>query len=394
MNDRHRFRVVCCGRRFGKSTLAILEMIGKAASKDDCRVAYLANTYQQARDIAWQELKKLAGPIILDANESRLEIKVKNKFGGSSVLVLRGWEAVETLRGQKFDMVVIDEIAMMRNFWEHWQEVIRPTLADTKGEVLFLSTPKGFNHFYDLFNLQEKDSDFKSFHFSTYDNPFIDKAEIDQARKHMTEDRFSQEFMADFRKSEGLVYKEFSRKSHIFTSERPLAVLDTLIGIDWGYTNPTAVLRVVRDADNNYWVMEEWYKRGKTTEEVIPFVFTLKGNYVYPDPAEPDRNEMLRRAGLNVQEVNKDVEAGIDSVRELFKNNKIKIHSSCVNLINELETYSYRIKKTDQNDPEEPIKENDHALDALRYVIHMQSFRFLGTVAHRKEISFEGNFTY
>ncbi len=110
--------------------------------------------------------------------------------------MLRGWEAIETLRGQSVDFIVLDEVAMYRNFWRTWQEVIRPTLTDRKGRAMFISTPKGFNHFYDLYNLQEEDSDFKSFQFTTYDNPHIPVEEIDKAKQELTEDRFYQEYMA------------------------------------------------------------------------------------------------------------------------------------------------------------------------------------------------------
>lgn len=368
VNDTHRFRVVNCGRRFGKTTLAILEMVGKAASRNDCRVAYLANTYQQARDIAWRELKKLCQPITRNVNEARLEIEITSKQGGSSFIWLRGWESVETLRGQRFDFLVIDEVAMMRNFWENWQEVIRPTLTDTKGEVLFLSTPKGYNHFFDLYQLEHDDNDFKSFHFITRDNPYIDIEEINKAERELPEDRFSQEYLADFRKSQGLVYKEFNRNKHLFDI-KPNSINQIVLGIDFGYTNPTAVLEIVRDYDNVYWVVSEWYKTGKTNIEIVEYAKSIKHYAVYADPAEPDRIEEMRRHGLNTREVSKEIISGIDKVHQLFKENRLKIHRACSNLINELETYSYPDKKSDKNDQELPVKENDHALDALRYAI-------------------------
>jgi phage terminase large subunit-like protein len=154
--DTHRFRVLCCGRRWGKTTLAVEEIKGVALSKD-ARIAYIAPTFQQARDIAWQMLIKELKPITKKVNESRLELEVVNLKGGTSSIALRGWEAIETLRGQFFDFIVIDEVASMRNFNVYWHEVVRPTLTDTKGQVMFISTPKGFNHFYDLFNTKERE---------------------------------------------------------------------------------------------------------------------------------------------------------------------------------------------------------------------------------------------
>lgn len=372
--DKHRFRVVCAGRRLGKTTLAVFDMLCKAIAENDRRVYYVSPTFQQSRDIAWQELKRAAQNTIVNVNETRLELEVRTQRGGTSSIWLRGWEAVETLRGQHADLIVVDEVASMRNFWTGWHEVLRPMLADTKGEVLFISTPKGFNHFYDLFNKEKEDKDFKSFRFTTYDNPFIPVEEIEKAKSELPADQFAQEFLADFRKRTGLVYPEFDRQTMVFTTGTgPKTRTLKLAGIDWGYTNPCAVLEIVRDADNHFWVLSEWYKPGQTTDQIIEWARSLRAEHYYPDPAEPDRVDALQRAGCPVRDVSKDVIAGIDSVRMLFRQRRLHIHSSCVNLINELETYSYKEKRPNSNEPEEPIKENDHALDALRYVIHMQS---------------------
>ena len=372
-SDTHRFRVCANGRRWGKTTLSVYEMVGKAVRKPDQRIAYIAPNYQQARDIAWAMLRKIVKPVTLNVNESRLEITVKTKGKGESLIVLRGWESIETLRGQRYDFIVIDEIAMMRNFDIGWQEVIRPTLTDTKGEVLFISTPKGYNHFFDLYNLEKEDPNFKSFHFTSYNNPFVPSEEIDEAKAQMTEDRFAQEYLAEFKKMEGLVYKEFHREQHLFddkTPNVPSEWKETIVGVDWGYTNPAAVINIKVDKDDNYWIFDEWYKTKQTTEQIIEVVKNHKPNKVYPDPAEPDRLAELEKANLNVREVSKDIVAGIDRVRELFKQNRIKIHHSCKNLIWELETYRYPDKKPDRNEEEKPVKENDHLVDALRYALY------------------------
>ncbi len=372
VRDRHRFRVVDCGRRFGKTTLASLEIAGKAVSKNDARVCYVAPTYQQARDILWRDLKRTLRPAALSINESRLEIEVRTKDGGTGLVWLRGWESIETLRGQRFDFLVLDEVASMRNFWLHWQEVLRPTLTDTRGEALFLSTPKGYNHFYDLYGLERTDPDFKSFHFTSYDNPHIPPEEIEAAKRQLTEDRFAQEYLADFRKVHGLVYKDFDRQRHV-TTTLPTNRAERILGVDFGFTNPTAVLTIDKDRDGTYFVVSEWYKPGKTNIEVVEYARSQQPNAIYPDPAEPDRIEEMRRHSLNVRDVSKDIEAGVTKVQELFRANRIKVHPSCVNLISELESYAYPERKPNQNEAETPVKENDHACDALRYALFMNA---------------------
>lgn len=316
-------------------------------------------------------LKKEAGPVAKQINESRLEVLVKTQDAGISIISLRGWESIETMRGMKVDFLILDEVSSYKNFWENWHEVLRPTLTDTKGEALFLSTPKGFNHFYDLFGQESKDPDYESFHYTSYDNPHLPKEEIDKAAQELTEDRFSQEYLADFRKTEGLVYKEFSRDRHLF-QEQPTRAVEYIAGIDFGFTNPCAVVSIIRDGDNKFWVTGEWYKTRRTETQIAEYVAGCKFNKVYPDPENPSAIEALNQKGVSVTEVVKgkdSVMSGINKVRELFKQNRLLIHKDCINLIMELETYSYPDKKAEHAESENPIKENDHALDALRYAV-------------------------
>jgi len=377
-NDTHRFRVVCCGRRWGKTTLAVEEIKGRAIYTQ-ANIAYIAPTYQQARDIAWETLKKELRGAIADGgksiNESRLEIKVNNVKGGQSMITLRGWESIESLRGQSFDMLVVDEVAMMRNFWAMWQEVIRPALTDRKGSVMFISTPKGFNFFYELYNLHLTDKDYASFHFTTYDNPHMDVDEIKKAQQEVTETRFAQEYLADFRKVEGLVYKEFDRTRHLYDALPKDTHYEYLGGVDFGFNNPAAVPHIYKTSDGTYYVENEWYQKGRTEAQIADYVLSCKFNRVYPDPENPSAIQVMATRGVNVREVvkNKDsIKNGIDKIRDLFKMNKLLINKKCVNLIGELESYCYPDSIDGKNDSENPIKENDHLLDALRYVIYME----------------------
>lgn len=366
--DTHRFRVLNCGRRFGKTSLAVEEIKGKAIARPN-RIAYTAPTYQQARDIAWELLKKELRPIVTGINEARLEIKTKTQDGGESLIILRGWEAIETLRGQSLDFIVPDEIALCRNFLLKWQEVIRPTLADRRGEGLFMSTPKGFDDFHTLFNMQETDPEFKSFHFTTYDNPFIPVDEIEAAKRTLPEDTFAQEYLADFRKRQGLVYPEFDRTKHVYnTVPEGTGFVESVAGIDFGFIHPCAVLSIKVDRAGGLWVESEFYETHRTDIEVAEYTAALNANRVFPDPESPSAIEELRRRGVNVRPVlkGKDSEKhGIDKVRELLKAGKLHIHHSCKGLIGEFETHAYKDGK------DEPEEVGEDALDALRYPVMM-----------------------
>ena len=359
--DPHRFRVLRCGRRWGKTTLAIDQMKARAGIIPDSRIAYLANTYQQARDIAWEQLKKDCREVGT-LNEARLEIKLVN----GSQIVLRGWESVETLRGQAFDLIVIDEVASMNNFWLNWQEVLRPTLTDRKGEVIFISTPKGFNHFYDLCNQELTDKDFKAFHFTSWENPHLPKDELGRAKETLPKDRYLQEYEASFQKTSGLAIPEFSREKHLY-DELPKGNYEKLAGVDFGYVHHAAVPEIYWNGEKLY-VEDEWYKTGRTDAQIAEYVASCNFKAVYPDPENAGGLEEIRRHDVNVREVKKgkgSVVEGVQMIRELFLNKQLKINKKCVSLISELESYAYDEDKKS----EVPIKENDDMIDALRYVV-------------------------
>lgn len=364
--DRHRFKVINCGRRFGKTMYECEDIKGLAISRES-KQCYIAPTLGEAREIAWDILKRELSSIATNINETRLELKVRNQQGTESLIVLKGWEAVENTRGQWFDKLILDEVSKYKNFWAMWQEVLVPTLTDKRGQADFISTPRGFNHFYDLANMHLKDDNWGYFHFTTYDNPHISVDEINALKAQMTATRFSQEYMADFTKSEGLVYQEFKRDLHLFDGEVK-DVSETIVGLDFGFNHPTALLTIKVDTSGRYWLVDEWYKPGQTNDQLLEKFYSIKPQKVYPDPASPDRIEVLKQNGINCLEVNKSKDSiinGINVVRELFKQNRLFIHKSCINTISELESYSY----DQDNITEVPLKENDDAMDALRYAL-------------------------
>ena len=370
VESNNRFKVLLAGRRFGKTVLAVEELVFNAISKPAARVVYIAPTFQSARDIALEHLLKRIERVVSNINETRLELEVSNKFGGKSKIFLRSWDNIETLRGQAFDFIVLDEVAQYKAFWAGWQEVLRPTLTDKRGHALFISTPNGYNHLYDLCNLELKDTDYKTFHFTTYDNPYIPVDEIEKAKKELNQEQFLQEYMASFQKTSGLVYKEFSRDKHLY-DELPQGTWSKIAGIDFGYTHPAVVLDI-RTNGELYFIEDEWVKTGRTEIQVAEYVAVNNFEAVYPDPESPSAIEELRRKNINVREVIKgkdSIKSGIQKVRELLINGRLKVNRKCVNMIAGFEMYSYDDSKGERNENENPIKHNDHALDALRYLI-------------------------
>jgi len=155
--DTHRFRVVVCGRKFGKTTLTSLELITRAIKDDQKRIIYIAPTLGDARRLMWDRLRNSFKSAVVKENDTRLEMRVKTTKDGESDIFLGSWELVNNYRGDEFDFIVFDEVQEYRNFWTGWQEAMRPTLTPRAGGALFTGTPKGVNHLYDLYNLEYKD---------------------------------------------------------------------------------------------------------------------------------------------------------------------------------------------------------------------------------------------
>jgi len=190
-----RFSVLVCHRRFGKTVLAINSLIDAALAKDliNPRYAYIAPLYKQAKSVAWDYLKQFSRPIPgIMINESELRIDYPN----GARIQLFGADNPDSLRGQYFDGVVIDEVAQCQPTL--YGEVIRPTLADRKGWVIFIGTPKGHDHFYDLYQLARRDDDWYCKRFKASETGILDADELHQARKQMSESEYSQEFECDF----------------------------------------------------------------------------------------------------------------------------------------------------------------------------------------------------
>ena len=202
--DPTRFKIVAAGRRTGKSRLAAWMLIVNALQADRGHVFYVAPTQGQARDIMWQTLLELAHPVVTNAHINNLQIKLVN----GATISLKGADRPETMRGVSLKFLVMDEYADMKP--EVFEQILRPALADQKGAALFIGTPMGRNHFYDLYKYAELEDDesYTAWHFTSYDNELLDPDEIDLAKKSMSSYAFRQEFMASFEARGSEMFKE------------------------------------------------------------------------------------------------------------------------------------------------------------------------------------------
>ena len=274
-SDGTRFKIVAAGRRTGKSRLAAWLLIVQALQTTKGHVFYVAPTQGQARDIMWSTLLELGHSVIKGAHINNLQITLVN----GATISLKGADRPETMRGVSLKYLVMDEYADMKP--QVWEQVLRPALADQKGGALFIGTPMGRNHFYDLYmyGMTADDPTYKAWHFTSYDNELLDPEEIDMAKKSMSSFAFKQEFMASFEAQGSEIFKEEWVE---FDEEEPEG--DYYIAIDLaGFIDESSTSKKNKRLDNTaisivkvgpegWWVDEIIYGRwtlDKTAEKIF-----------------------------------------------------------------------------------------------------------------------------
>ena len=190
-----RFALIVAHRRAGKTVACINNTIRRALRlrRKDARLAYIAPTYKQAKAVAWDYVKHYTGPI---PNVAYNEAELRADLPNGSRIRLYGADNPDSLRGIYLDDVTLDEYGDMdpRTF----PEVVRPTLTDRKGTATFIGTPRGRNHFADLYDTARQDSDWLVMTLRASETGLIDPAELEAARRVMDEDTYNAEFECSF----------------------------------------------------------------------------------------------------------------------------------------------------------------------------------------------------
>lgn len=210
--DPTRFRVVVAGRRWGKTQLALVELVVRAL-KQSGRFWYVQPTLNDAKDTLWNALKATVAPSWLAQRPNESELKILLRGGGE--IRLFGAENPDRLRGRGVRFVVLDEFADMKP--ETWDEVLRPALADYQAPALFIGTPRSFNHLHKLYvrGQDPTQTAWASWQFFTRMNPFIPEGEVVSARRDLDPRTFRQEWEASFEAMRGRAYYAFSRVHHV-----------------------------------------------------------------------------------------------------------------------------------------------------------------------------------
>ena len=248
--SRARFRVLVAGRRFGKTELALVEMLRAAAAGKNRKVWYVAPSARQAKRIAWRRLKELTRPFWW-GEPSETDLSIRLRWGAE--LAVRGADRPDSLRGDGLDFAVLDEYASMRP--ECWTEVLRPALADRRGGALFIGTPQGCDHLFERFEAAGRDPEWAAFRFTTAEGGNVTRAELESAAREMDERAYRQEFEASFEgSSEARAYAAFSREGNVAGCEFRRGV-PLVWSLDFNVNPMCAVL--AQQADDVVTVLDE-----------------------------------------------------------------------------------------------------------------------------------------
>lgn len=369
-----RFVSVVAGRRFGKTFLSTGKILEQAVKAHNRNVWYVAPTYGAAKEIAWDMLlQTIPMEYIAKTNESSLSLKLIN----NSTISLKGAEKPNNLRGRALDFVVLDEFADMRP--EAWYEVLRPSLSDRQGGAMFIGTPKGRNHFYDVWTKgADGDPDWQSFQYTTLEGGNVPETEIAQAMSDLDERTFNQEYNAKFVNYSGIIYYGFNREESI---ERVNSIDDTIhIGMDFNLDPMSAV--VCLRHGQQLLAIDEIVIWGSNTDEMVQEIkkrYPHKRVIIYPDPASRQNRtsaggrtdlSILQNAGFEVHAKPRHalVRDRINAVnsRLLSVNGKrnLLIDPKCKQTIKSLERQTYK------EGTSIPNKDGyDHMNDALGYLV-------------------------
>lgn len=383
LKDDTRFKVICSGRRWGKSTLAMKD-IAKACVQPNQKVYAVYPTYKMAKTILWPDLKERLAKLrwVEKINEVDMTITLVN----GSTISLRGGDDPAKIRGITASHCVIDEAAFCKP--ELWEMILRPTLSTTEGTATLLSTPVGKdNYFYDLYEKgqQEDETEWKSWQFTTIEGGLVSEKEIEQARKDLTESIFRQEYEASFEVVSERIFYAFDTKTHVKPYNGDLDKhKEVYIGCDFNVSPITASIAVLTDQGLHF--IDEIMMYGSNTDELVEEIknrYPTKKVLIYPDPSGAQRKTsaggrtditILQNAGFTVIAPRKHdaVRDGINAVNSALMSStgvvKLQFDPKCKNLIQSLQKHMYKPGTRIPMKNEGKV-DYSHFSDGLRYLV-------------------------
>lgn len=345
IHQRTRFRIACCGRRFGKTLACANEIIQHAFLISKSVNWWIAPTYQQSM-IAYRLIEKAIESTGYIAENQKSEKRILLKNG--SVIMFKSADNFNALRGEGVNFVVLDEAATIQR--EAWEQAIRPTLSDKNGKALIIGTPKGRNWFYEIFarGCDPEQTDYKSFTFPTWSNPLIPQSEIEEVRRSLPADVFRQEYEAQFLEDSAGVFRNI-RECIAGSFEEPISGKRYFIGWDIAKHQDFSVL-VCMDHHRHIVAFDRFNQIDYSLQlsRVQAMAEKYKASVLMDSTGAGDPVlEQLRARGVNVKGYN----LSSHSKQQLIENLAVGIEQRLLTfpqidtLIHELQIYEYEITR-------------------------------------------------
>lgn len=417
-NSTSRFRLPNCGRRFGKSTMAGRDLEPELFLPNKM-FWIIGPTYDLGEKefrVVWDDLivkMRLGKDKTIRRAYNKKQGNMFIQFPWNTTLAVRSADHPENLVGEALDRVIMSEAAKHKP--DTWERFIRPALADRRGGADFPTTPEGFNWLHGLWMLGQDKTlpDYESWRFPSWDNSAVypggfDDPEIQLLKRTMTTEAFDQEIGADFSSFVGKIYPEWDAGVHVDNVEfRP--ELPNYIAFDWGYTNPLAAIefqitpqdevRIWREHYKSYTTLPDHLRMMKNRDQPPGYHLDL----AFGDAADPEAAAQVS-AGLvqcwALPDAKTNWRAGVDLVRSFLAPRETGLYDefggplykpalvvdfSCTNTIKEWNNYKAPgTPRSGNNVPEMAQKQDDHAMDAIRYgLVHIYH---LGCLSHLSDI--------
>lgn len=375
-----RWSALVCHRRAGKTVATIADLIDNTlrCDKPNARGAYIAPTFVQAKDVAWEYVKRFSAPIPgVQFNESELRVD----YPTGARLRLYGADNYDRMRGLYFDFVVLDEYADMNP--AAWSEVIRPALADRQGSATFIGTPKGRNAFYDICEDAKASQEWFFDSMRASETGIIDPKELADAKASMTAEQFATEFECSF--DSAVVGAYYGAELELARYEKRVSVVphDPALPVstywDLGLDDATAVwFAQLTGKEIRLIEYQEWTQTPllQVASEVMQRTRYTYDAHVLPHDARARdlttgrTREEAMRAVLGKVDIAPmmDVADGINAVRTLFSRMAFD-EARCAQGLECLRNYAKQWDEKRKVFQERPFHNwASHGADALRYL--------------------------
>jgi len=358
LKNRCRYLHLFGGAGSGKSYFAAQKTLYRILAETDHRILCLRKYSRSVRHSQFALLKELINNMELNIFQTyETEMKIHCKINDNWIITA-GVDDREKLKSIHGVTSIWIEEATEISYLDYLQVNLRLRGKRKNYKQIILSyNPIDSHHWLNKFKKTESTQKLRT----TYkDNKFIDEEYeyILEDLKHQDENYYRIYALGEWGKKKNIIFPNYEIVPELPETD------NIIYGLDFGYNEPTALIEV-RIKDDIYFLSERIYERKLTNLQLITKIKELRiNNFIYCDASEPGRIRELQQSGIRAVAANKNVKDGLDFV----KRKTLKIHKNSTNLINEIERYAY--KEINEIITDEPIKFNDHLMDAMRYAIY------------------------